>query len=60
MNKANAADLGFAIRLAQKLTEAGVLFVPIPVLDDDRDALMTLANARLDRLLERAEQEENP
>ncbi|NJB80315.1 DUF1382 family protein [Xanthomonas arboricola] len=49
MNRANVVELRRAIQTAQDLTRAGVLFVPMPVLD--RDDHVALAQQAADRLL---------
>ena len=45
-----------ALEVAQRLNEAGVLFVPIPILDtEDRLSLLNELDRRLDMILQQVE-----
>ena len=51
MNRASAADLREAIAVATELMRAGVLFVPVPVLDEaDHSDLIEKMAKRLEQL----------
>jgi len=57
MNRANPAELRKAIEAAQAFVKAGILFVPMPVIDqDDLVALQVQLLARLDKIAEGAEE----
>lgn len=56
MERASPVELRKAIDMANALVEAGLSFVPVPVLDDaDREALVAQAMARMDILASEAE-----
>ena len=56
MNRANPADLRKAIEMANVYVKAGVMFVPIPVLNEaDRAAKMLEAELAIESLLTEAE-----
>ena len=56
MERASPVELRKAIAMANALAEAGLSFVPVPVLDDaDREALVAQAMARMDTLASEAE-----
>lgn len=61
MNRARPADLRKAMEAATELMKAGVLFVPIPVVDGlaDHAELLFKLEKRLERMAERAEKEES-
>lgn len=51
MTRAHPADLRDAIMMAQSFVKAGVLFVPIPVLDaDDAQRLGVMALERIEKM----------
>lgn len=55
MNRASPVDLRKAIEAAQAFIKAGILFVPMPVLDEkDQAALQGQMLARLDKMEEDA------
>lgn len=57
MNRANPADLRRAAEMAQRFVKAGILFVPMPALDQaDHDALVAQSAERLDRMARLADQ----
>ena len=60
MNKASPVDLRKAMETATALMKAGVLFVPIPVVDGatDHAELIFKLEKRLELMVERAEGEE--
>lgn len=56
MERASPVELRKAIAMANALAEAGLSFVPVPVLDDaDRESLVAQAMARMDILASEAE-----
>lgn len=56
MNRASPADLRKQIEAANLYTKAGILFVPMPVLNqDDYQALIQSADQRLGQLCEESE-----
>ncbi|MBO6278762.1 MAG: DUF1382 family protein [Pseudomonas sp.] len=56
MNRASPADLRKQIEAANLYTKAGILFVPMPVLNpDDYQALIQQADQRLGQLCEEPE-----
>lgn len=56
MNRASPADLRKAIDAATTLMKAGVLFVPMPVLDEaDHADLVAKLDQRLDQLASESE-----
>ena len=56
MERASPVELRKAIAMANALIEAGLSFVPVPVLDDaDREALVAQAMARMDTLASEVE-----
>lgn len=58
MNRASPAELRKELSAAQTLEKAGILFVPMPVLDDgDHASLRAEAIKRMDRIIERTERE---
>ncbi|WP_288659502.1 MULTISPECIES: DUF1382 family protein [Pseudomonas] len=58
ITRANVADLRRAAEMSNQLVKAGVLFVPMPVLNgQDYQELAEQANARLDKLAQMAEDE---
>lgn len=57
MNRANPADLRRAADVAHTFIKAGILFVPMPALDQaDHDALVEQSAERLERIAQMAEQ----
>jgi hypothetical protein len=57
MNRANPADLRRAAEMSQRFVRAGILFVPMPALDQaDHDALVAQSAERLEQMAELAEQ----
>ena len=57
MNRANPADLRRAAEMTQRFVNAGILFVPMPALDQaDHDALVAHSAERLEKMAELAEQ----
>ncbi len=51
MNRAHPADLRDAMMMAQSFVKAGILFVPIPVMNaEDAQRLGLMAGERLDKL----------
>lgn len=51
MNRASAPDLRKAIEAAHTLLKAGILFVPVPVMDEaDRERLQSMLFSRLEAL----------
>ncbi|KQQ62926.1 hypothetical protein ASF66_00810 [Pseudomonas sp. Leaf129] len=60
MKRANPADLRRAAVVAHTYVKAGILFVPMPALDQaDHDALVAQSADRLERLAQAAEQEQS-
>ena len=60
MKRANPADLRRAAEVAHTYVKAGILFVPMPALDQaDHDALVAQSADRLERLAQAAEQEQS-
>lgn len=56
MNRASPVDLRKAIELATQLMRAGVLFVPMPALnEDDHAALVTQMEHRLELIASECE-----
>lgn len=56
MERASPVELRKAIDMANALIEAGLAFVPVPVLDDaDRESLVAQAMARMGILASEAE-----
>lgn len=56
MERAAPVELRKCIDMANALVRAGLLFVPVPVLDDkDREVLIAQAMARMDALASEAE-----
>lgn len=59
MNRANPKDLRKAMEAAHLYTKAGILFVPVPVMDSaDHAALLEQAADRMERLAQEAERGE--
>ena len=57
MNRANPADLRRAAEVAHTYVKAGILFVPMPALDQaDHDALVAQSAERLEKLAQLADQ----
>lgn len=57
MERAKPADLRKAINAANVYLKAGLLFVPMPVLNDaDHAELVRQADQRLDQLIQESEQ----
>jgi len=57
MKRANPADLRRAVDVAHTYVKAGILFVPMPALDQaDHDALVAQSAARLEKMAQLAEQ----
>lgn len=57
MNRANPADLRRAADMAQRFVKAGILFVPMPALDQaDHDALVAQSAERLEKMAQMADQ----
>ena len=57
MNRANPADLRRAADLAHTYIKDGILFVPMPALDQaDHDALVAQSAERLERMARLADQ----
>ena len=57
MNRASPADLRRAGQVAQHYIKAGILFVPMPVLDRaDHEALVAQSTERLEKMAQLAEQ----
>lgn len=60
MKRANPADLRRAADVAHTYVKAGILFVPMPALDQaDHDELVAQSADRLERLAQAAEQEQS-
>lgn len=60
MKRANPADLRRAAEVAHTYVKAGILFVPMPALNQaDHDALVAQSADRLERLAQAAEQEQS-
>lgn len=58
MNRANPKDLREALETAHEYAKVGILFVPVPVLDDsDRCTLWLKAAERFEQLAQASEQE---
>lgn len=56
MNRASPVDLRKAIEVANAYTNAGILFVPMPVLNEaDHHDLVQKASQRIEQILEEAE-----
>ena len=56
MNRASPVDLRKAIDVANTYVKAGILFVPIPVIDKDKHAALVIqADLALEELLTEAE-----
>jgi hypothetical protein len=56
MNRASPIDLRKVLAMVDALTKAGILFVPMPVLNDaDHAELAAKAAARLEQLAQEAE-----
>ncbi len=61
MNRATPVQMRKALEAVDQLRKAGVLFVPIPVInEDDRYALVDQMLARLQELEDLAHNEQNP
>lgn len=59
MMRASPVDLRKEVEVARRLTAAGILFVPMPVLDrEDLVRLRTQSLERLDHFIEQIEAEE--
>jgi len=57
MKRANPADLRRAAEMSQGFVKAGILFVPMPALDQaDHDALVAQSAERLEQMAELTEQ----
>ncbi len=57
MNRANPKDLRLAGQVAQHYIKAGILFVPMPVLDRaDHATLVAQSTERLEKMAKLAEQ----
>lgn len=60
MNRASLADMRKALVLVDGLKKAGILFVPVPVLNEThRIKLGNMVNEALQVILDEAEQEES-
>lgn len=60
MNRANPADLHKALNVVDAYLKAGLLFVPIPVLNAaDHLALIDQADSRLEQLAQQEEREQS-
>lgn len=56
MNRASPVDLRKAIEVANAYTKAGILFVPMPVLNEaDHHDLVQQASQRIEQILEETE-----
>lgn len=56
MNRASPVDLRKAIEVANAYTKAGILFVPMPVLNEaDLHVLARQASERLEQIIEETE-----
>lgn len=56
MNRASPVDLRKAIEVANAYTNAGILFVPMPVLNEaDHHDLVQQASHRIEQILEETE-----
>ena len=61
MSKSNQVQIGQMIAMAKQYQEAGILFVPIPIVDDgDFGKLAHFAMRRLNELEKREAQNEKP
>ena len=59
MNRANPKDLRHAGQVAQHYIKAGILFVPMPVLDRaDHEALVAQSTERLEKMAQLSERVE--
>lgn len=57
MNRASPVELRKAIEAAQAFVKAGILFVPIPVMDEqDHADLQFKLHARMDKMMSDAEE----
>ena len=57
MNRANPADIRRAAEMTQRFVKAGILFVPMPALDQaDHDALVAQSAERLEKMAQQADQ----
>jgi len=57
MNRASPAEIRRALEAASAYSKAGILFVPIPVLDAaDHTALIEQAAAKIEKMVEMCEQ----
>jgi len=60
MNRASPAEIRKALELARELAQAGILFVPVPVIDDrDKTLIESLLHSQMVRLDELIEAEGN-
>ncbi len=60
MNRASPTDLRKCVQLANTYVQAGILFVPMPVLNAaDHVGLASQANQRLEQLAQEAEAQES-
>lgn len=60
MNRASPVELRKAMAAATAYTKAGILFVAVPVLnEDDHIELIESVDARLDRIISRADELEH-
>lgn len=58
MNKASPIEMRKALVVVDRLKKAGVLFVPVPVLNkEDHRKLMSALEHRLDVIIEKTKQE---
>lgn len=58
MNRAHPKDLRVALEMANSMVKAGILFVPMPVLDQaDHKALGLQSAERLEQIAQAIEQE---
>lgn len=61
MNRASPADLRKALDVVDVYLKAGLLFVPMPVMDaDDHRALIGQAESRLEQLAQQQERDQGP
>ena len=57
MNRASPVDLRRAAEMTQRFVKAGILFVPMPALDQaDHDALVAQSAERLEKMAQMADQ----
>ena len=61
MNKTSPVEMRKVLVVTEGMKKAGILFVPIPVLDkDDHKKLLSIMSTRMDHILELAEKSETP